>query len=226
MPEPENVDTMAGTPDTDTVAGERNRSGVVIRPLTGWSSLDLGELWRYRELLYFLTWRDVKVRYKQAVLGVAWAVLQPLLTMVVFTRRLRQAARRRVRDRRACRTRCSATRRCCPGSSSPERSRACGQQPGGQREPADQGLLPAARDPRLGGARRARRLRHRASSCCSCLMAGLRRRPDLGHGVAALLRAAGRASRRSRVGSGSRRSTCTTATCSTSSRSWCRSGCS
>jgi lipopolysaccharide transport system permease protein len=51
----------------------------------GWSALDLGELWRYRELLYFLTWRDVLVRYKQAVVGVAWAALNPLLTMVVFT---------------------------------------------------------------------------------------------------------------------------------------------
>ena len=43
-----------------------------------------GELWRYRELFYFLAWRDVKVRYKQTILGVVWAVLQPLLTMVVF----------------------------------------------------------------------------------------------------------------------------------------------
>jgi lipopolysaccharide transport system permease protein len=47
--------------------------------------IDLPELWRYRELLYFLTWRDVKVRYKQAVLGAAWAVLQPLATMIVFS---------------------------------------------------------------------------------------------------------------------------------------------
>src|SRR5215475_2006621 len=45
----------------------------------------IGELWRYRELLYFLAWRDVKVRYRQAALGVAWAVFQPLLTMVIFT---------------------------------------------------------------------------------------------------------------------------------------------
>ena len=51
----------------------------------GWSALDLSELWKYRELLYFLTWRDVLVRYKQAVVGVAWAALNPLLTMVVFT---------------------------------------------------------------------------------------------------------------------------------------------
>ena len=58
---------------------------MVIRPRTGWSSLELGELWRYRELLFFLSWRDVLIRYKQAVLGVAWAVLNPLVTMVVFT---------------------------------------------------------------------------------------------------------------------------------------------
>lgn len=58
---------------------------VVIEPSSGWPSLRLRELWRYRELLYFLAWRDVKVRYKQTALGVAWAVLQPVLTMVVFT---------------------------------------------------------------------------------------------------------------------------------------------
>ncbi|HEV8674901.1 MAG TPA: ABC transporter permease [Methylomirabilota bacterium] len=58
---------------------------IVIRPSRGWVPLRLGELWAYRELLYFLAWRDVKVRYKQTVLGAAWAVLQPLLTMVVFS---------------------------------------------------------------------------------------------------------------------------------------------
>jgi lipopolysaccharide transport system permease protein len=56
-----------------------------IRPGSGWRAVNLGELWRYRELLYFLTLRDVKLRYKQTALGVAWAVLQPLLTMAVFT---------------------------------------------------------------------------------------------------------------------------------------------
>ncbi|MCA1581401.1 MAG: ABC transporter permease [Acidobacteria bacterium] len=56
-----------------------------IRPSKGWASLRLDEVWAYRELLYFLIWRDVKVRYKQTVLGAAWAVLQPLMTMVVFT---------------------------------------------------------------------------------------------------------------------------------------------
>ena len=57
---------------------------LVIVPTRGWPSLRLGDLWEYRELLYFLTWRDVKVRYKQTVLGVAWAVLQPLLLMLIF----------------------------------------------------------------------------------------------------------------------------------------------
>ncbi len=58
---------------------------VLIQPHNGWLRFDLAALYRYRELLYFLTWRDVIVRYKQAAVGVAWAVLQPLLTMVVFT---------------------------------------------------------------------------------------------------------------------------------------------
>lgn len=57
----------------------------VIQPQSGWAPLRLRELWAYRELFFFLTWRDVLVRYKQAVLGIAWAVLQPVITMVVFT---------------------------------------------------------------------------------------------------------------------------------------------
>lgn len=56
---------------------------VTLKPAKGWLGLDLGELWHYRELIYFLTWRDIKVRYKQAVLGVAWAVLQPVLTTAI-----------------------------------------------------------------------------------------------------------------------------------------------
>jgi lipopolysaccharide transport system permease protein len=58
---------------------------VRIRPSSGWRSLDLRELWRYRELLWFLALRDIQLRYKQTALGVAWAVIQPLFTMVVFT---------------------------------------------------------------------------------------------------------------------------------------------
>jgi len=56
-----------------------------IRPSSAWRMLDLRELWTYRELVYFLTWRDIKVRYKQTAIGIAWALLQPLAIMVVFT---------------------------------------------------------------------------------------------------------------------------------------------
>jgi len=57
----------------------------IIQPPRGWISLNLRDLWEYRELLYFLTWRDIKVRYKQTVLGAAWAIIQPFFTMVVFS---------------------------------------------------------------------------------------------------------------------------------------------
>lgn len=57
----------------------------VIERMPGWQLLGLRELWRYRELLFFLTWRDVKIRYKQTVLGAGWAILQPLATMLVFS---------------------------------------------------------------------------------------------------------------------------------------------
>jgi lipopolysaccharide transport system permease protein len=56
-----------------------------IQPSRGWAGVNLGELWRHRELLYFLIWRDVKVRYKQTLLGAAWAILKPLFSMVIFT---------------------------------------------------------------------------------------------------------------------------------------------
>lgn len=62
-------------------------SGAITRiaPTRGWAALHLRELWDHRELLYFLTWRDVKVRYKQTILGAAWAIVQPLTSMVIFT---------------------------------------------------------------------------------------------------------------------------------------------
>lgn len=56
-----------------------------LRPAKGWLGINFKELWRYRELIFFLTWRDIKVRYKQAVLGITWAVLQPILTVLIFT---------------------------------------------------------------------------------------------------------------------------------------------
>jgi lipopolysaccharide transport system permease protein len=58
---------------------------ISIRPSRGWLAINWAELWEYRELLYFLTWRDLKVRYKQTALGVAWAMIQPFFTMVVFS---------------------------------------------------------------------------------------------------------------------------------------------
>jgi lipopolysaccharide transport system permease protein len=58
---------------------------LLLRPTHGWASLNLKDLWRYRELTYFLIWRDIKVRYKQTLLGASWAILQPFLAMVVFS---------------------------------------------------------------------------------------------------------------------------------------------
>jgi lipopolysaccharide transport system permease protein len=58
---------------------------LILKPSRGFLRLNLGDIWEYRELLYFLVWRDVKVRYKQTVLGAAWAILQPVMTMVVFS---------------------------------------------------------------------------------------------------------------------------------------------
>lgn len=62
----------------------RNPEVLLVRPARGWQALNLVDVWRNRELLYFLAWRDIKVRYKQTVLGMLWAILQPVLTMAVF----------------------------------------------------------------------------------------------------------------------------------------------
>lgn len=58
---------------------------IFLRPTHGWTALNLADLWRYRELIYFLTWRDIKVRYKQTILGAGWAILQPVVNMLVLT---------------------------------------------------------------------------------------------------------------------------------------------
>jgi|SRR5882672_1135862 len=76
-PQPVNQHSSSGSLPDEPV--------VTIEPIKGWSPLELRDLWAFRELLYFLTWRDVKVRYKQTALGVAWAIIQPLLTMLIFT---------------------------------------------------------------------------------------------------------------------------------------------
>ncbi len=83
--------TSSASPTTPAIVPGPSDSGSTPVPVTTirardrWAPLALGELWRYREVMYFLTWRDVKVRYKQTALGVAWAVIQPLLTMVAFS---------------------------------------------------------------------------------------------------------------------------------------------
>jgi lipopolysaccharide transport system permease protein len=77
---------MGATQTQIAVAGEQNESRIVrIQARNTWLALDLAELWAYRELLYFFVWRDIKVRYKQTVIGAAWAILQPVLTMIVFS---------------------------------------------------------------------------------------------------------------------------------------------
>jgi lipopolysaccharide transport system permease protein len=79
---------MVARPTTLEVSKNEPKAGLPvlrIKPSSGWVSLRLRELWEYRELLYFLIWRDVKVRYKQTALGAAWAIIQPFLTMVVFS---------------------------------------------------------------------------------------------------------------------------------------------
>lgn len=81
--------TEALDPTLASRAGANGRSeaewDLIIRPRQGWIPLNLGDLWRYRELVYFLTWRDIKLRYQQTALGAAWAIIQPVLTMIVFT---------------------------------------------------------------------------------------------------------------------------------------------
>lgn len=67
----------------DTYFGQKHKT--VIKPSSGWLSLNLKEVWAYRELLFLLAWRDVSIRYKQSLVGIGWAVIQPLLTMLVFT---------------------------------------------------------------------------------------------------------------------------------------------
>ncbi|HXD33293.1 MAG TPA: ABC transporter permease [Pyrinomonadaceae bacterium] len=83
-------ETVALSPAEEPPAAPGDRPSpdgplVIIEPSKSWVALDLRDLWTYRELLYFLVWRDVKVRYKQTILGAAWAIIQPLFTMVIFT---------------------------------------------------------------------------------------------------------------------------------------------
>ncbi len=76
---------MSLSQHTESTADSRHKLMIVNEPATGWDALNLGELWDYRELLFYFTWRSIKVRYKQTVLGAAWAIIQPFFTMVVFS---------------------------------------------------------------------------------------------------------------------------------------------
>ena len=82
---PSSVDETALLGADVAAPADDDASWVVIEPASGWPSFGLRELWEHRELVYFLTWRDIKVRYKQTALGAAWAIIQPLSTMVVFS---------------------------------------------------------------------------------------------------------------------------------------------
>jgi lipopolysaccharide transport system permease protein len=79
------VNVATENPTAETLSAQAPTPTVVIQPGRGLWDLGLAALWEYRELLYFLVWRDVKIRYKQTALGVAWAVLQPVLMMAIFT---------------------------------------------------------------------------------------------------------------------------------------------
>lgn len=79
------IDAPARASSNASAPAKGDVEETVIRASCGWIAIDWPELWRFRELLYFLIWRDFKVRYKQTALGVAWAVLQPLFNMLVFT---------------------------------------------------------------------------------------------------------------------------------------------
>jgi lipopolysaccharide transport system permease protein len=76
---------MENIPASSPVSLPPSEAHLSIEPPRGWAALELRELWLYRELLFFLAWRDIKLRYKQTALGAAWAILQPLLTMVIFS---------------------------------------------------------------------------------------------------------------------------------------------
>jgi lipopolysaccharide transport system permease protein len=76
---------QASSSDAGGVSAPAPLPVTIIRPSSGWRALELGSLWRHRELVGFLTWRNIAVRYKQTALGAGWALLQPFLTMVVFT---------------------------------------------------------------------------------------------------------------------------------------------
>lgn len=83
--DPESVIDSGARPERAGSAPPVSLAFTVIEPSRGWAPLRLRDLWEYREILYFLVWRDIKVRYRQTVIGALWAIIQPLVTMVVFS---------------------------------------------------------------------------------------------------------------------------------------------
>jgi len=81
----ESIDKQTGAMMNVPLQGTNEPVVIRIEASKGWVSLKLRELWEYRELLYFMTWRDIKVRYKQSILGASWAIIQPFFTMIVFS---------------------------------------------------------------------------------------------------------------------------------------------
>ena len=136
---------------TESLKTQRRAPAIVIQPTRGWASLQLRALWEYRELLYFLVWRDVKVRYKQTVLGVAWIVLQPVVSMVVFSVLFGSLLKVPSGG-------CALSHLCLRGAAALELfclvADPVVDQPGRQRPPDHQGLLSAAGHPPLGCALR------------------------------------------------------------------------
>ena len=83
--EPASIAVNQGPPEARPLPGDRDRRVTIIKPAAGFPRLDLRELWHYRELGLTFVWRDLKVRYKQTFVGVGWAIIQPFMSMVVFT---------------------------------------------------------------------------------------------------------------------------------------------
>jgi lipopolysaccharide transport system permease protein len=79
------VDDLDSNPGSHIDETPNDLRVTLIRPAAGWAPIDVQELWEYRDLLYFLIWRDIKVRYKQTILGASWAIIQPFCTMVIFS---------------------------------------------------------------------------------------------------------------------------------------------
>ena len=137
----------------------------VVEPASRWPSFALSELWAQRELVYFLAWRDVKVRYKQTLLGVAWAILQPLATMVVFSLFFGRLAKV---PSDGVPYPLFALAALVPWTFFANGLTQSAEQPGAQSEPRHEGVLPAARHSRWPPCWRVRSTSRSRSRCCSC----------------------------------------------------------